>query len=217
MEVHRVADQSTIERARAGDRDALGALWRIYHPQLLRLLRAKRSPSPDDVASQVWIDVGRALARFEGDGADLRRWLFTIASRRSTDQVRTIGRRRETAVDAFDAFDDLPGITNPGDVADQVADLASLDDALGLVATLPPNMAEAIMLRLVSDMSFDEVAAVMRTTEGNARVLVHRGLAKLRAEIARQSGSSSTNLRSVGANAESSVRIAAATTTGQQP
>jgi RNA polymerase sigma-70 factor, ECF subfamily len=208
-EVHRVADQATIERARTGDRDALGALWRIYQPQLLRLLRAKRAPSPDDVASQVWIDAGRALARFEGDGVDFRRWLFTIASRRSTDEVRKIGRRREAPAESLEH---VPGIADDHGVTD----LDSLDDALRLVALLPPQMAEAIMLRLISDMSFDEVASVMRTSEGNARVLVHRGLTKLRAEIARHSGPSSAHVGPTRVDAESSVRIAAVTTTGEK-
>jgi RNA polymerase sigma-70 factor, ECF subfamily len=208
-EVHRVADQATIDRAREGDRGALGVLWRIYHPQLLRLLRAKRSPSPDDVASQVWIDVGRALARFAGDGVDFRRWLFTIASRRSTDEVRRIRRRHETAVDALKH---LPSIHDD----DRVTDLDSLDDVLSLIATLPSNMAEAVMLRLMSDMSFEEVASVMRTTEGNARVLVHRGLTKLRAEISRQSGGSMTSVSSIRPDNGSRVRIAAVEAIGEK-
>jgi RNA polymerase sigma-70 factor, ECF subfamily len=210
-EVHQVAEQAIIERAREGERDALGVIWRIYHPQLLRLLRAQRAPNPDDIASQVWIDVGRALARFEGDGVDFRRWIFTIASRRSTDEVRRIGRRRE------DFTVDVEGRANATDTVhvDHI-DLDSLDDALELVATLAPTMAEAIMLRLIHDMTFDEVAAVMRTSEGNARVLVHRGLTKLRAEIARRSESDTTHRRPVQSGTGSAVRIAAVQFDGEK-
>lgn len=204
-EVHRIADPATVERARSGDRTALASLWRIYQPQLLRLLRAKRSPNPEDVASQVWIDVGRALARFEGDGVDFRKWLFTIASRRSTDEVRRIGRRSEDPIDE---------VEHRAVAADDDA-ATDLDDALELIATLPPNMAEAVMLRLISDLSFAEVAEVMRSSEGNARVLVHRGLTKLRAEIARRSGASAHTGRHLEAAGPSGVQIAASEVRGE--
>ena len=198
-----VADQSTIAQARSGDRDALGTLWRTYHPQLPRLLRANQVPNTEDVASQVWIDVGRALARFTGDGVDFRRWLFTIANRRSTDEHRRTARRRQREIE-IDQAQPVAVVEH-----DRLIDLDSLDDALGLIATLPPNLAEAVMLRLVSEMSFAEVADVMGTTEGNARVLVHRGVAKLRAEIARRVESPTNNVRPIRPEAGVTWRIAA--------
>jgi RNA polymerase sigma-70 factor (ECF subfamily) len=206
---HLVADQTVIDQARAGDHDALGALWRIYQPQLLRLLRAKRAPNAEDVASQVWIDVGRALARFVGDGVDFRRWLFTIANRRTTDEQRRIARRRESSSDV----DERQAAVID---RDRVVDLESLDDALDLVAKLPSNLAEAVMLRLVSEMSFADVADVMDTTEGNARVLVHRGLAKLRAEMARNVDSPGTNVRPLRPDVHGAVRIAASSSVGEK-
>ena len=57
-----------IERAQAGDRDALGALWRSHQHLLLRYFRGRGSSQPEDLASQVWIDVAASLHRFSGDG-----------------------------------------------------------------------------------------------------------------------------------------------------
>ncbi len=170
---HQVAEPATIEAARQGDRDALGEIWRIYQPQLLRMLRAKRALSPEDIASAVWIDVGRGLARFEGNGRDLQRWIFTIAGRRSIDAGRTNTREQDRRQALASTVDGVHVDAEPG----------SLDHAIAMVAALPPTMAEAVMLRVVHDLAVDEAAAIMNTSEGNVRVLVHRGLAKLRATL----------------------------------
>ena len=61
--------------------------------------------------------------------------------------------------------------------------LTALDRAIALVSTLPDNQAEAIMLSVVNDLPTADVAAIMGVTEGNVRVLVHRGVTRLRRKI----------------------------------
>lgn len=164
------ADVATLDLAREGDREAISELWRIYQPQLLRVLHSRGRGAVDDVASQVWIDVGRSLARFSGDGTDFRRWLFTIARNRSIDSARRRG-SRELTLDTVDEsaqahFDDFESV-------------GSLERALAILQDLPSDQAEAVMLRVVHDMSVVDVAEVMDKSEGNVRVLVHRGLKQL--------------------------------------
>lgn len=172
---HRVADREVLERARTGDRDALADLFRVYHPQILRLLRAKRAVAAEDIAAQVWVDVGRSLAQFDGDGRSFQRWIFTIASRRAIDEVRRSGRRRETSLENHDVAD-------PD--ADPAASSDPVESSVEFVASLPTQMAEAVMLRIVYDVSVEETAEIMNTTPGNVRVLTHRGLTKLRRRMA---------------------------------
>jgi len=56
--------------------------------------------------------------------------------------------------------------------------------ALALIATLPPDMAEVVLLRVVAGLSADEVARIMGKSPGNIRVLQHRALARLARELA---------------------------------
>ncbi len=93
---------SVFDRARVGERDALAELWRNHNAAVLRYLRARRTVSADDVASQVWIDVATSIHRFEGEADDFRRWLFTIAHRRGVDSVRRSVRDDQLAVRASD-------------------------------------------------------------------------------------------------------------------
>lgn len=166
---------TVLDAARAGERDAFAHLWRTHQAHLLRYLRAKRVASPEDIASQVWIDVAESIVRFEGDGADFRAWLFTIAHRRTVDQVRRAVRRPEVLDDRAGVDRCLPHSE------DEHAESGALDRAIALVQQLPPDMAEAVMLRVVFDLEVPRVASVMQCSEGNVRVLVHRGLKKLRA------------------------------------
>jgi RNA polymerase sigma-70 factor, ECF subfamily len=48
-----------------------------------------------------------------------------------------------------------------------------------LVRRLPPDQADAVLLRIIADLDVGDVAAIMGKREGNVRVLVHRGLEKL--------------------------------------
>lgn len=172
-----IADDATLMRARSGERDALGELWAIYQPQLLRLLSAKRAPSAEDVASRVWIDVGRAVDRFVGDGDAFRRWIFTIARRRTIDEARRVERRAETS--SYENSHE----TAAWHIDTQFDTSQSVDAVAGLVRQLPQAAAEVVMLRIVHDMSVGEVATITGRSESNVRVLSHRGLRQLRAVI----------------------------------
>jgi RNA polymerase sigma-70 factor (ECF subfamily) len=170
--------EGTIDRARGGDRDALATLWRTHQHLLLRYFRGRGVSSPDDLASQVWIDVATGLHRFDGDDVDFRRWLFTIARRRHIDEFRRTSRRREAA----EIDPGSPEIDKTVDAAAEADfDAAeSLARALELVRCLPDDMADAVLLRVVGDLSVSEVALIMGRREGHVRVLAHRGLERLR-------------------------------------
>lgn len=164
-----------IERAKRGDPDALGHLWRTYQHLLLRYFRGKRMADPEDLASQVWIEVATGLDRFEGSEHDFRRWLFTIASRRRIDGIRSAKRSQDRAERQRPTLTD---VTSPsaGEESEREQALAR---ALELVSGLPSDQREAVMLRVIADLDVADVAAIMNKREGTVRVLVHRGLKKL--------------------------------------
>jgi RNA polymerase sigma-70 factor, ECF subfamily len=173
--------EDLISGARRGDRDALGDLWRSHQHLLLRYLRGRGAESPEDLASQVWIDVATGLNRFEGDEHDFRRWLFTIARRRYIDELRRSSRHpRASGSQADDGIVDR--------LVDQSAEAelglgAALEQVLAMVRRLPDDMAEAVLLRVVADLDVGRVAEIMGRREGHVRVLVHRGLTKLAEQI----------------------------------
>jgi RNA polymerase sigma-70 factor, ECF subfamily len=163
-----------IAEARGGDGDALAVLWRTHQPQLLRYLRGRGAADAADLTTQVWIDVARNLDGFRGEDVDdFRRWLFTIARRRLIDDRRRASRRR--AVEPLAAG--RAEATAPANSADVDYDERdSLTRALALVARLPDQMRDAVLLRHVGDLSVADAAEVMGLRAGHVRVLTHRGL-----------------------------------------
>jgi RNA polymerase sigma-70 factor (ECF subfamily) len=163
-----------LRAAQRGDEEAFAALWRAYHPALLRYLRIKAGPAAEDLSADTWLRVIRALPGFEGDEAGFRAWLFTLARNRLTDWYRGASRRPECTEDATLLL--LPAADS---VEADAAERSETDAAIALIAELPPDQAEAVMLRVVAGLDVAMVARIMTRSPGSVRVLCHRGLRRL--------------------------------------
>lgn len=166
-----------LTRARSGDEAAFLELWRSLQPRLLRYLRVLSCDDPDDVASETWLQVVRDLHKFSGGEEDFRRWLFTVGRHRAIDAARARQRRRASPV--------AEGLENLADeqlVEDQVLDGMSVRQAVGLLAGLSPDQAEAVALRVIAGLDTAAVAEVLGKSAGAVRVALHRGLKVLAAD-----------------------------------
>ena len=166
--------RGTLRGAQRGDEEAFARLWREFQPGLLRYLRIKAAPVAEDLAADIWVRVLRALPGFEGDEQGFRGWLFTTARNRLTDWYRS-GERRIDVIEHAS----LLVLPSPTNVEDEVAEHTATDRAVALIGELPPDQAEAVMLRIVAGMDVAGVAAIMGRTSGSVRVLCHRGLRRL--------------------------------------
>jgi RNA polymerase sigma-70 factor (ECF subfamily) len=172
--------EAVLAAAAAGDDAAFGVLWRDLQPALLRYLNAMAPGSGEDLASETWLRVIGGLARFSGDERAFRAWVFTIARHRAVDRWRRRARRNDEVV-PVDALVDLPA---PDDPAGAAVDAISSRAAVGLIATLPPEQAEVVLLRVVAGLEVAEVAAITGKRPGNVRVLTHRALRRLAERLA---------------------------------
>ncbi|MDP9183734.1 MAG: RNA polymerase sigma factor [Actinomycetota bacterium] len=163
-----------LAAAQRGDEQAFATLYRDAQPVLLRYLRVAADPgTAEDVAAETWVSVVRGLQKFRGDEQGWRSWLVTTARRRAVDAGRL--RDRHPTVPLERGHE--PAAAPPAEaVALQGLDTAA---ALALVATLPPQQAEAIVLRVVVGLEPKQVAAVLGCSPGAVRVAVHRGLRRL--------------------------------------
>jgi RNA polymerase sigma-70 factor (ECF subfamily) len=180
-----IAFSTTLERARAGDEAAFALLFRDLQPALIRYLRVMTRTAAEDLAAETWLDVVRGLARFSGDEAGFRSWIFTIARRRQIDALRSTARRPiEVGTEHAD-----PGDRTPEDgVAMAAEENSALENALTTIAMLPPAQAEVVMLRAVAGLSVAEVSRVVGRRPGAVRILAHRGLRRLAEELAVRPG-----------------------------
>jgi RNA polymerase sigma-70 factor, ECF subfamily len=180
--VNRMLDfRGTLQGAQHGDEEAFARLWREFQPGLLRYLRMKASPVAEDLAADIWVRVLRALPGFEGDEQGFRGWLYTTARNRLTDWYRSGDRR----IDVIE-HTSLIVMPSPANVEDEAAEHSATDRAVALISALPPDQAEAVMLRIVVGMDVARVAEIMGRTPGSVRVLCHRGLKRLESRLMEQ-------------------------------
>ena len=167
------AFDDVLTAARAGDEASFAILWRWLQPPLLRWLGVVAPEAVDEIASDVWLSVVRALDEFEGSDRQFQGWIFTLARRRTIDWARR--KRRQLATRPLDGVD-VPGAA---DATASVLALADVRAAIALLRTLRPDQAEVVGLRVIVGLSVAETARVVDKSENAVRVLCHRGLQTL--------------------------------------
>ena len=168
--------QVALEAARRGDDEGFRTLYRTLQPRLLRYLRVRTTDTADDVAAETWLQVVRDLDRFRGDADDFRAWVFTVARHRAIDAARAAKARPVIALP--DVTDVVRGEVAPS-AESQAMERMSTEQALRLIATLAPDVAEMVALRVIAGLDAATVGDIVGKSAGAVRVAVHRALALL--------------------------------------
>lgn len=166
---------AVLRAVRNGDEDAFRTLYRRIQPRLLRYLRTLVGDDAEDVASEAWLQIARDIAGFKGDLDGFRGWTATIARHRALDHLRRDKRRPAHSTPAGE----LPERPAPDDTETMALDSLSSQAALALIARLPREQAEIIVLRVVIGLDAKTVAAILSKRPGAVRTAAHRGLRRL--------------------------------------
>ena len=165
-----------VGRAQQGDAEAFRLLYRDIQPRLLRYLHALAGQDAEDIASETWLQVTRDLPGFTGTYDGFRGWVATIARHRALDHLRR-NTRRPPAL-ALPA-EDLANRPAAADTAQAALDAVATASAIALIATLPPDQAEAVLLRAVLGLDAATAGHVLGKRPGAIRTAAHRGLKTL--------------------------------------
>ena len=165
-----------VARLPLGDEWAFRTVYRAVHPPLVRYLSVLVGPEEaEDVASETWGQAFRDITRFSGDADGFRGWVTTIGRHRALDHLRARQRRPFADVDDTLLLE-LPCRT---DVLEHALEGISTRTAVSLIASLPQDQAEAIMLRAVLGLDAKAAGEVLGKSAGAVRVAAHRGLRTL--------------------------------------
>ncbi len=175
------AFESVLSGAQAGAEWALTILYRDLHPRVLRYLSVREPAEAEDLASEVWLDVAQGIGRFRGDEDGFRAWVFTIARRRLLDLRRRASVRRGKPAPL-----DLGGDRGTGDVEGEAMASLGSDEAIALIASLPSDQYDVVLLRIIGDLSVADVARILGKRPGAVRALQHRALKRLARIISRE-------------------------------
>lgn len=173
-----VAFDDVLVAAQAGAGWAFEVLYRDLSPAVTGYLRMHGAAEPDDLASETFLGVFTGLAGFSGDEDALRSWVFTIAHRRLIDDWRRRSRRPQVTDDSGD-LTLLPG----GDAEDDALMRVGTEDVHRMCAGLPDDQRSVLLLRILADLTVEQVAGVMGRSVGATKALQRRGLRTLRERL----------------------------------
>jgi len=166
---------AAVAQAQAGDDEAFRTIYRAVQPGLLRYLRGLVGDDAEDVASEAWGQIARDIGSFRGDSDGFRGWAATIARHRALDHLRQLRRRPASAM----TVDDLPDMAARDDTAAIAMASVSTDAAIAMIAGLPRDQAEAVLLRVVMGLDAETTGKVLGKRAGAVRAAAHRGLRRL--------------------------------------
>lgn len=163
-------DEVLLERCRAGDERAATALVRRYTPSVARFVASLgERQEVEEVVQDTFVRAFASLDGFRGESS-LRSWLFTIARNLVRDRARSRSSRHRVvpieedhAVTEHDALDAA--------VSEETRSRLSRS-----LEQLSPLQREVFTLRVSEGLSYREIAAVVGSTEGAARVHYHNAM-----------------------------------------
>jgi RNA polymerase sigma-70 factor (ECF subfamily) len=188
------ADETLVERLRAGEESAVDELAARYSSRIRQLaLRHVKSPEDaDEVVQDVLLKVYQKIEAFRGDSA-LSSWIYRITFNTAMSRLRSLRNDRTRS-----ALPVTPGgASEPlteGIVRD-IPDWSSLADdgimraqlrrkLMDALVELPPIYRVPVLLRDVQGLSTEEASAALRVKDQTLKSRLHRGRMFLRSRLA---------------------------------
>ena len=168
--------ENAIRGAKRGEESAIVVLFRCYNPPLLRYLRHQIPADYEDVASETWAAIAKGIKDFSGGPQELRAWIFGIARKKIADQFRIHGKSRLAVQRERIHIDGISRDLSDPTATPAVANLSAEEAIETLLSSLPPHHAEVILLRVVADLSVEDVANLMGKSQEAIRVIQHRAI-----------------------------------------
>ncbi len=167
---------SLLTAAQSGDAQGFDGLYRMFAGPVTGFVTTRGAEDPESLANDVILKVFRNLETFSGSESAFRGWVFTIARNQVIDAHRAAGRRPVSSGGALPEGDvQSAEVVAIGRLGDQ-----RVERLLGLLTV---DQREVIVLRMVADLSLEQVGAIVDKPVTAVKRLQSRGLARLQKEI----------------------------------
>jgi RNA polymerase sigma-70 factor (ECF subfamily) len=169
-------ERATVDRARAGDQQALADLYDWYMPRVYRYVMARigNQHEAEDLTEEVFLKMLGAIPEFRWRDVPFSSWLFRIAHNCIATHFRKVAQRgggtSELSADLIDGRHDL---------AAAVEERITMEEVRVATQQLPDAQREVIALRFAVGLSIADTAKALGKREGNIKALQHKAVAKL--------------------------------------
>jgi RNA polymerase sigma-70 factor (ECF subfamily) len=169
-----------VDRAQAGDREALEELYLIHFDRIYSYLHVSVGNRQDaeDLTTQTFLKMLESIGRFRWQSAPFSAWLFRIAHNLAMDHFRATRR--------WQPEEEVP---EPEPDESTSAEAGALEEIgrksmLELIDELSPEQQQVLTLKFVFNFSNAEAATILGKSEGAIKSLQHRALVSLHKQLA---------------------------------
>lgn len=158
--------RALIESIAAGDRDALGALYRQLEKPIYRFITSRLNDpfEASDILHEVFMEVWRSAGRFEGRSS-VRTWMMGIAYRKAMDRFRKTSRTTLT--------DEVPDTADEAAPAvERIADAQEAGHLRACIDELSAAHRYAVELAFFEELTYGEIAEAAGVPEGTIKTRI---------------------------------------------
>ena len=170
-----VDETRLIQKAKNGDRNALGQLYDTHQPSIFRYIvyRVGDRALAEDLTAEVFVTMVRKLNSFQDRGRPLLAWLYTIAG----NTIKMHYRKHKNV--EFNPFSEemIDQQASPDQITDKRLTHARL---MNLLPRLTEEQGKVILLKFMEGFSNSEIAKALGKSEGSIKALQHRALQTLK-------------------------------------
>jgi len=168
-----------VDEAADGDFEAFGELYSIYLDRIYRYVfyQVKDRMTAEDITEEVFIKAWKAINSCKGRGKTFLSWLYRIAHNHLVNTLQRIKKHASIEMQTLIEVDNF----------EPEAEATLVNEELsGMIACLPQNQRQVIMLKFIEGLDNREIGQVMGKKEGAIRVLQMRALSKLRQKLSKE-------------------------------
>jgi RNA polymerase sigma-70 factor (ECF subfamily) len=177
-----ISDAACVRRLQRGDVDAFEILVRRHEKTIFNLVYRMLGDYDDaaETSQEVFLSAYRAIGQFRGD-ANFSTWLYRIAVNHATTRRKSTNSRQKRLVtlDTTDMIDDAQ--LGPAETLEKKELRERVQRALN---DLEPEDATVILLRDLQDISYEDVARMLKIPVGTVKSRLHRARQALKARLA---------------------------------
>lgn len=167
-------DDALVAEAAKTDAGAFALLYERYYPRVYRYVyhRVGHVTDAEDISALVFMKALEGLPAYQVRRTGFAPWIFRITRNAVVDHYRR-GRKQVS-------FDVLDHQSPHGDPVSQAEGNETAEELRRLVYHLSEEQREVVLLRYAAELSFAEIADILKKNEPAVRMLLHRGLRKLK-------------------------------------